>query len=206
MTKLQYLFLVSFCLLVNAQVYADCFWSHIDHEVSFSESGAWNPNVYRGLLAGVMVADLGTALWEGADSRIGRTAWQGVDSVLLATITTGVSKRVFRRDRPTDGTPCDWFQSGSHHSFPSNEAAMSAAVVAPYMLEYGKEDPAVYGLAVFPLYIGAARVRNQRHWQSDVAAGWAIGALAGWYSHDRDTPFTVSILPDAITVGVSTRF
>jgi membrane-associated phospholipid phosphatase len=193
-------------LLTSVQASADCFWSHIDHKVTLDESGPWNPSTYRTLLAGAMVADLGAALWEGSDSRIGRTAWQAVDSVLLATVTTGVSKHIFSRDRPTDGTPCDWFESGSHHSFPSNEAAMSAAVVAPYIFEYGQEEPAVYGLALLPLYIGTARIKNQRHWQSDVVAGWMIGALAGRYAHKRDTPITVILLPDAITIGISSRF
>ena len=63
------------------------------------------------------------------------------------------------------------------------EAAEAAALVTPYMLEYGPDQPAVYLLALLPLYVGVGRVKAQAHWQTDVIAGWAVGGLSGWYAH-----------------------
>src|SRR5690242_11299090 len=53
--------------------WAGCFWSHVDHLPSASEAGAWRPSVYRGVVDSAAVAEVAGALWEGADSRIGRT-------------------------------------------------------------------------------------------------------------------------------------
>jgi membrane-associated phospholipid phosphatase len=49
-------------------------------------------------------------------------------------------------------------------------------------------------------------VKSHEHWQSDVLAGWALGTAAGWYAHNRQQPFTVMVLPHAVTVGWRTRF
>src|SRR5262245_22120371 len=76
----------------------------------------------------------------------------------------------------------------------------------PYILEYGREYPWAYGLVLVPLYVGAARVKNQAHWQSDVLVGWTAGGLAGWYAHSRETPLLVEILPHGVVVGLKTRF
>ena len=109
--------------------------------------------------------------------------------------------------RPIDANnPCLWFEGGSNYSFPSREAAGMAALVTPYILEYASEQPAVYALALLPLYIGTARIKNQAHWQTDVLAGWTIGALSGWFAHRQDIPFTIQLLPDGVAVGFKTRF
>jgi len=79
-----------------------------------------------------------------------------------------------------------------------------AALVTPYILEYASEQPAVYALALLPLYIGTARIKNQAHWQTDVLAGWTIGALSGWFAHQH--PFTIQLLPDGFAVGFKARF
>jgi undecaprenyl-diphosphatase len=105
-----------------------------------------------------------------------------------------------------DNNPCLWFQGGSNYSFPSSEAGFSAALVTPYVLEYGHDHPATYALALLPLYVGTARLKNQAHWQTDVVAGWAVGALSGWYSHHRDTPILIEILPHGAAVGLHAHF
>ena len=88
------------------------------------------------------------------------------------------AKRVFRRARPINGgDPNDFFECNSNCSFPSGEAAEAASIVTPYILEYGRDYPAVYLLSIIPLYVGIGRVKAQAHWQSDVVAGWAV-ALA----------------------------
>lgn len=184
-----------------------CGWSRIDHVVNYDASGLWNPTVYRGALVGLTVAGMGGALWEGSQTRFGRTMWQGVDAQLIAGVTAQVGKVVFTRARPDDGAnPCLWFQGGSNQSFPSLESAVAAALVTPYMIEYGAESPATYALLLLPLYVGAGRIKSQAHWQSDVLAGWAIGGLSGWLSHSLETPIMIRLLPGGFEVGLKAQF
>jgi membrane-associated phospholipid phosphatase len=183
----------------NAQ---HCGWSHVDHRVPYNASGIWNPNAYSGAVAALTVAQLGGAVWEGAETRFGKTMWQGLDSQIIAGATATVGKAIFTRARPsTTDNPCLWFQGGSNDSFPSREAAVAAALVTPYVIEYGRENPAAFALLVLPLYVGMGRIRNQAHWQSDVIAGWAVGGLSGWYAHGRDVPITIELLPHGFAVG-----
>ena len=198
--------LVASVLLPTKSV-ASCGWSRIDHRVQLDETGVWNPDVYRGVFWALTGTQVGGAVWEGAETRIGKTMWQGIDSQLVTLAATEVMKYSFGRVRPSNpaSNPCEWFQH-SNYSFPSGEASSAAALVTPYVLEYGSEYPWTYGLLVLPLYIGAGRVKAQAHWQSDVIAGWTVGGLAGWYAHSRETPLLVEILPHGAVVGLKTRF
>ncbi len=179
----------------------------IDHPVNQDESGIWNPNVYRGLQLAMTVGQIGLALYEGGDTRLGNTAWRGIDSELITAVSTEGLKRVFRRARPINSSdPNDFFECHSNCSFPSGEAAEAASIVTPYMLEYGKDDPAVYLLSIIPLYVGVGRIKAQAHWQSDVVAGWALGGLVGWYAHERDQPLVLQLMPHGIYVGLKKSF
>lgn len=201
------LLVAGFAALAPAVASADCFWSHVDHVPSYSASGAWNPNVYRGIADTFAAVDVAGALWEGADSRIGRTMWQSFDAAILSGVAVQAGKRIFTRARPSEGNdPCLWFQGGSHYSFPGGEAAFSASLVTPFVLEYANEEPATYALLLLPLYVGTARMKNHAHWPTDIVAGWAIGAGTAWYDHSRETPIFVSILPRSITVGLRKSF
>jgi len=185
----------------------NCGWSHIDHTVSYDASGVWNPNVYRGLVGALTAAQIGGAVWEGSDTRFGKTMWQGIDSEIIAGVSATAGKYIFTRTRPsTADNPCLWFQGGSNYSFPSGEASVAAALVTPYVLEYGAEYPATYALLLLPLYVGAGRIKNQAHWQTDVLAGWAVGGLSGWYAHSRDVPITIQLLPHGFEVGYKAQF
>jgi membrane-associated phospholipid phosphatase len=134
--------------------------------------------------------------------RLGRTAWQGIDSQLLATAGAEVGKLAFTRTRPGQGdNPCLWFQGSGNYSFPNGEAAVAAGLITPYVLGYGHDHPAVYGLLLLPLHVGEGRIRNQAHWQTDVLAALAVGGTAGWYAHSREVPLTVQVLPHAVSVG-----
>jgi len=179
----------------------------IDHKVSKDESGIWNPNVYRGLMGVLSIAELGGALWEGSDSRLGKTLWQTMDADILAVSSTTAMKYAFTRERPSEtSNPNNWFAHGSNYSFPSTEAAFSASLVTPFVLEYAGEHPTAYGFLLLPLYVGIGRVKNQAHWQTDVLAGWGVGGLSGWFAHSRETPLIVQILPNGVVVGLKTRF
>ena len=114
----------------------NCGWSHIDHLVSLDNSGIWNPNVSRGIVGALTIAEVGGAIWEGSETRFGKTMWQGIDSELIGAGFAQAGKYIFTRTRPDQkDNPCLWFQGGSNHSFPSGEAAVSAALVTPYVLE-----------------------------------------------------------------------
>jgi len=185
----------------------NCGWSHIDHEVSYDASGIWSSNVYRGVVGALTVAQIGGALWEGSESRFGRTMWQGIDSELIAGVGATAGKYIFTRVRPsTENNPCLWFQGGHNYSFPSGEAAVAAGLVTPYVIEYASDYPAAYGLLLLPLYVGAGRIKNQAHWQTDVLAGWAIGGLSGWYAHSRDVPLLIEVLPRGFSIGLKKTF
>jgi PAP2 superfamily len=195
-----------FILLAPSALAQNCGWSKIDHMWNLDESGVWNPSSYRNLMNGLTIAEVVGALWEGSDSRLGLTMWQGIDSQIIGNVGAEVGKRIFRRERPAESNnPCNWF-SDSHHSFPSTEATSAAALVTPYILEYGEDHPMVYGLLALPLYVGVGRLKAQAHWQTDVLAGWALGAAAGVYAHNREIPILVSILPHGITVGIRKQF
>jgi undecaprenyl-diphosphatase len=194
-------------LTLHAPATRACVWEAIDHKIGHDESGPWNPSIYRGIVRGLTVLQVGGALWEGAESRFGRTMWQGIDSQLIGYGSAVAMKHIFTRERPRDtDDPCSFFAHGSNYSFPSEEAALSAALVTPYVLEYGGEHPATYGLLLLPLYVGVGRLKAQAHWQSDVLVGWAVGGLAGWYAHSRDVPILIQILPHGAMVGLKRSF
>ena len=192
------------CVEAAAQ---NCGWSRIDHRLSKDESGPWNPDVYRALMGTLTVAQIGGAVWEGSESRFGKTMWQGIDSEIISGVAATAGKRIFTRERPSSqDNPCLWNQGGSNYSFPSGESAVAAGLVTPYILEYGSENPATYALLLLPLYVGVGRIKNQEHWQSDVIAGWAVGGLSGWYAHSRDTPILIELLPGGVAVGLKVKF
>ena len=197
-----------FAALLSVEAGAqNCGWSHVDHKVGYDASGVWNPNVYRAIVDTLMVAQIGGAVWEGSESRFGKTMWQGIDSEIISAVATTAGKHIFTRARPsTEDNPCLWFQGGRNYSFPSGEAAQAAGLVTPYIIEYGSENPLTYGLLLLPLYVGAGRIKNQEHWQTDVIAGWAVGGLSGWYAHSRDTPILIELLPHGVSVGLKVKF
>jgi undecaprenyl-diphosphatase len=185
----------------------NCFWSHVDHEWNYDVSGAWNPSTYRGLVTALTVAEVGGALWEGADTRFGKTMWQGMDSEIISYAGAAAGKYVFTRVRPAEeNNPCLWFKGKGNYSFPSGEAAVAAGLVTPYVIEYAGDYPAVYGLLLLPLYVGVGRVKNPAHRQTVVVAGWPIGGLSGWDAHARDVPILVQVLPHGVTVGLHAQF
>jgi len=111
------------------------------------------------------------------------------------------------RVRPIDGhDPCLWGKGSETRSFPSEEAAVAAALVTPYLLEYGGDKPWTYALLALPAYIGAGRIRNQAHWQTDVLAGWALGGGIGFWEHGRDRPLVFALMPGGVFVGFHRKF
>jgi membrane-associated phospholipid phosphatase len=173
----------------------------IDSEVSGQATGIWSRGNQKALQTAVVAGVIGGALWEGSETRLGRTLWQSTDAVLLGEVGHTALNLAFGRLRPSQTTdPDQWFKSRGH-SFPSGEVTMIAAAVTPIVLEYGPDHPAVYALELLPAYDAVARVRSHAHWQSDVLAAWALGTAVGYYAHSRAQPFTVMVLPRGLTVG-----
>jgi len=179
----------------------------LDHKITFDESGVWNRNVQKGVEYGAIAMVLGGALWEGGEARLGRTFWQAVDSTAVSSAAAQAGKYVFSRARPTQtDDPNQWFQGSGHQSFPSGEVALVSSAVAPFVFEYGREYPAVWGLELFTVYDMVARVKSQAHWQTDVLAGAALGTAVGYFANQRNQPFFLGLMPSGVQVGYRTKF
>ncbi len=179
----------------------------IDHRLAYDNSGIWKRSTQLALLDTMIIGEIAGGLWEGGETRLGRTFWQSIDSSALAGLTAQGLKYTFTRARPGQSSdPNLWFQGGAHYSFPSGEVAAVSAIVTPFVLEYGKDNPSVYALELLPVYDGIARMKVRGHWQTDVLAGFAIGGLTGYYAHNRQSPFVLGILPHGFTVGLRKQF
>lgn len=180
----------------------------LDHYVPYDNSGIWSRNNQLLLLHSMLFAEAAAAVYEGGDSRFGRTMWKSIDATLVGGVTSEVMKRVFSRSRPEQSPdPNLWFQGSGHESFPSGEVTVVSSIVTPVVLEYRQDHPSVYALELLPIYDGIARVKVHGHWQSDVIAGYALGTAAGYFMWQRrQTPFTLTIMPNSIKVGWSKSF
>jgi undecaprenyl-diphosphatase len=179
----------------------------IDHRLAFDQHGIWARSNSRAVESLSALTVLGGALWEGNDSRLGKTFWKASEAMLLADGSAEVLKRIFRRSRPIQvNDPNQWFGSSAHKSFPSGEVTHISAIVTPFIAEYAHDEPATWALAALPLYVGVARLKSQAHWQTDVLAGAALGAAIGYYEAGRESAWTAGVLPHGFGVGFKTRF
>jgi len=181
--------------------------SFIDQRVSEDNNGVWavakSPDFPAGLTA---AAALG-AFWEGGNDRLGKTLWQCLDADALSGITVQAMKLTFQRERPSQtGDPNEWFKGPHSQSFPSGDVSTVSSLVTPLILEYHDDHPAIYALAALPVFDMAARMKAHAHWQTDVLAGAAVGALSGYLVRKLKEPFILSIMPDSVAVGVRYRF
>jgi hypothetical protein len=179
----------------------------IDHRVTQDNSGIWSHNTELAVNYALIGGEVALGLWEGGESRLGKTSWQAIDSSAFGAVVAQTAKYIFTRTRPSQSdNPNLWFKGKGNYSFPSGEVTNVTAIVTPYMLEYGHDYPLVYALAVLPVYSGVARVKEWGHWQTDVLASWALGAGMGYWAHTRETPLILSIMPHGIMVGIKTSF
>ncbi|MGH8378335.1 MAG: phosphatase PAP2 family protein [Gammaproteobacteria bacterium] len=177
----------------------------IDHRLPYDNSGIWARHNQLLLEDGVILTELGGALWLGGEDRLGKTFWQSIDASAFTALTVQGTKYAFGRERPSQtDNPNQWFSGGQ--SFPSGEVALQASFVTPFIAEYGHDHPWVWALEALPAYDAVARMKTQGHWQTDVLAGWAVGTLWGIYAHGRQTPLFLSIMPHGIYVGLRVTF
>jgi undecaprenyl-diphosphatase len=183
----------------------------IDYLVTYDDSGIWKRSYQQTLEYGLIAAEVGGALWEGGDTRLGKTFWRSIDATVASGIVSQVMKVSFSRVRPVDsgpgGDPNLWFKGNGNQSFPSGEVTLVSSVVTPFVLEYGHDHPAVYALELLPIYDAIGRVKLQAHWQSDVLAGFALGTGTAWLIHrSPNSPFILQVMPHGIYVGIGKRF
>jgi hypothetical protein len=180
----------------------------LDHYVTYDDSGIWARKNQLLLIDTLLVGEAAAAVWEGGDTRFGRTMWKSIDATLVGGVTSEVMKRMFQRSRPEQSPdPNLWFQGSGHESFPSGEVTVVSSIITPVVLEYRQENAAVYALELLPIYDAIARVKVHGHWQSDVIAGYALGSAAGYFMWQRrQTPFTLTVMPGSVKVGWSKSF
>ena len=179
----------------------------IDHRLGYDNSGIWKRGNQTGLLDLMIGTVVIGGLWEGGETRLGRTYWQSIDATFLGGASSMVLTDVSARSRPSQtDNPNQWLKGSGHYSFPSGEVTVTSAIVTPFVLEYGEDHPAAWALEALPAYDAVARMKVQAHWQTDVLAGYALGTASGYYTHGRNTPFVLSALPGGFMVGLRSRW
>ncbi len=128
----------------------------------------------------------------------------GVVSVIVQGIKLTVGRSRPFQDPDFDGTDLHPFSGGST-SFPSGHTAAAFALATTLGDAIGS-TVVQGGLYVVAAGAGWARIAQQKHWASDVAAGAAIGILAGKLAAGEVTFFglaapRVLVTPDAVVTG-----
>jgi membrane-associated phospholipid phosphatase len=139
---------------------------------------------------------VGPALWlvgrARGDSGTAVLGLRAAESVALSSVTIGIIKAISGRSRPyasADNSPGHWdlfggLRSDSTRSFASGHSALSAAAAVTLAAEWRRQGaigwktvgpPLVYALAGVA---AGSRVRDRKHWLSDVVAGSAVGVLS----------------------------
>jgi len=103
----------------------------------------------------------------------------GTESILDSLIVAGVLKEVFRRNRPDDQNPGDFWGGGT--SFPSGHAIQMWSIASLVAHEY-KHQPVV-GVVAYSLasLVSASRIAAQKHFASDIFVGGTMGWFIGRY-------------------------
>ncbi len=179
----------------------------IDHRLHYDNSGIWKRGDQNALMYGTIVTVGIGALAFGDNDKLGDTFWRSVDAMVISGVGAQAMKYTFQRERPSQTDNPDRFFQGRHaQSFPSGEVAAISAAVTPFIAAYGDDHPAVYALALLPVYDAVARVKTRGHWQSDVLVGAAIGTGVGLWAAHRQSPLIIGWLPGGFQVGFVHHF
>jgi hypothetical protein len=147
----------------------------IDHEIGLDQSGIWARKYQTGLELGVIVTEIGGAVWLGNDDQLGHTFWQTLDASAVSALAATALKRVTGRARPSQGDNSNrWFRGSCCESFPSGEVTLQASFVTPFIVGYSRNHPWIWALEILPVYDATARLKSHAHWQTDVIAGWVL--------------------------------
>src|SRR5208283_3633290 len=122
-----------------------------DHELPLDQSGIWARHYQTGLEYGVVALEIAGSLWLGNNDELGHTFWQTVDASVISGVGAIVLKRAFGRARPYQGNdPNAWFKGSCCESFPSGEVTLQASFVTPFIANYARAYPWVWGLEILP--------------------------------------------------------
>jgi membrane-associated phospholipid phosphatase len=119
---------------------------------------------------GLMIAALAVPAVHGDLEGVARA---GLALAATRLVTDGI-KSTIHEERPDES---------DDRSFPSGHTSMSFSAAATLHKRYGwKYGFPAYAVATF---VGAARVKADKHYVHDVVAGAAIGGAAGWLLTNR---------------------
>jgi len=106
----------------------------------------------------------------------------GTESLLDSLIVAGVMKEVFRRNRPDEKNPGQFWGGGT--SFPSGHSIQVWSIASLLAHEYRHKK--IVGITAYSLagIVSLSRVAAQKHFASDVFAGGAMGWFIGRYVYD----------------------
>jgi membrane-associated phospholipid phosphatase len=106
----------------------------------------------------------------------------GTETLLDSLIVAGLLKEVFRRNRPDEKNPGDFWGGGT--SFPSGHAIQVWSMAS--LLDHEYKHKRIVGVAAYSLagLVSAARIAAQKHFASDVVAGGMMGWFIGRYVYD----------------------
>jgi membrane-associated phospholipid phosphatase len=106
----------------------------------------------------------------------------GTESLLDSLIVVGVMKEAFRRNRPDERNPGDFWGGGT--SFPSGHAIQVWSVASLLAHEYKHKK--YIGITAYSLagIVSVSRVAARKHFASDVFAGGAMGWFIGAYVYN----------------------
>jgi len=106
----------------------------------------------------------------------------GTESLLDSLIVAGVLKEVFRRNRPDESKPGDFWGGG--RSFPSGHAIQVWSIAS--LVDHEYKHQRIVGVVAYSLaaVVSASRIAAQRHFASDIFVGGAMGWFIGRYVYD----------------------
>jgi len=106
----------------------------------------------------------------------------GTETLLDSLIVVGITKEIFRRNRPDEKDRGDFWGGGT--SFPSGHAIQIWSIAS--LLDHEYKHKRIVGITAYALagIVSAARIAAERHFASDVIAGGAMGWFIGRYVYD----------------------
>ena len=106
----------------------------------------------------------------------------GTESLLDSLIVAGILKEVFRRNRPDEKNPGDFWGGGT--SFPSGHSIQVWSIASLLAHEYKHKK--IIGVTAYSLagIVSVSRIAAQKHFASDVVAGGTMGWFIGRYVYD----------------------